>query len=88
MLLKNQSIYGLLVLWLGSIRMTVQGLVFDNAVYWMYLQGFIFNRLVVLALCVSTIMTLVPMVKEEIYEIIGAMQGTAKVTSVKESRAS
>ena len=32
MLQFNQSIYGLLVLWLGSIRIGILGLVFDQAV--------------------------------------------------------
>lgn len=70
MLQYNQSIYGLLVLWMSSIRMTILGLIFDAAVRRILQQDFIFCRLIILGLCTLIVIMLVPLVRLEIYEIL------------------
>ena len=66
MLLNNQSIYALLLLVLGSIRMAIQGLVFDNGIHLVFIQGFLFNRFMVIGLSVLSVWALWPMAYIEI----------------------
>ena len=69
MLRNNQNIYGILICLLGAIKLSLQGLFFDNLSFIM-LQKFSTNRLIVISMGVLSVIFLIPIVIEEIGEII------------------
>ena len=69
MLRNNQNIYGILICLLGAIKLALQGLFFDNLSFIM-LQKFSTNRLIVILMGVLSVIFLVPIVIEEVGEII------------------
>lgn len=69
LLQKNQRIYAILFCLMGAIKLTIQGLIFDNYIDHIILGSFFYNRGCSILFGILASLALIPIVKDEMSEI-------------------
>ena len=69
MLQKNQRIYAILFCLMAAIKLTIQGLIFDNYIDHIILGSFFYNRGCSILFGLLATLALIPIVKDEMSEL-------------------
>lgn len=79
----NVRIYALLFTLMVSIKLTIQGLIFDNYLNQVIINDFIHLRFVAITISIISIIALIPLFNNEILEIVSNVQNKRQIRGQK-----